>query len=82
MTLVPTNKSKEITTKYEELWSNIKDQISAITNNSDDYDEKYTKITFNSNDNFPLNKTLGPYNRRTIIVRAVMKITNITCKFF
>ena len=81
MTLVPTNKSKEITKKYEELWSNIKDQISTITNNSDDYDENYTKITFNSNDNFPLNKTLGPHKRRTIIVRAVMKITNITSKF-
>ena len=29
----------------------------SITKNSDDYDEKYMKIKFNSNDEFPLNKT-------------------------
>ena len=27
-----------------------------------DYDEKYAKIKFNSDDNFPSSKTLKPYN--------------------
>ena len=49
-TLVPTNKSKEIIIKYEKLWSKIRDLIRSITKNSDNYDEKYMKIKFNSND--------------------------------
>ena len=39
-TLVPINESKEIK-KYEELWIKIRDLIRSITNNADDYDEKY-----------------------------------------
>ena len=31
---------------YEELWSTIEDLISSITNNSDDFDERYLKIKF------------------------------------
>ena len=42
--------------KYEEMWSKSKDLIRSRTNNSDDYDEKYTKIKFNSDDDLPLNK--------------------------
>ena len=38
--LFPTDESKEVTNKYQELWSKIKDLISSITKNSDDYDEK------------------------------------------
>ena len=30
----------------------------SITKNSDDYDEKYMKINFNSDDELPLNKTI------------------------
>ena len=48
MTLVPTNESKEIMNKYGELWSKIRVLIRSLTNNSDDYDEKYMKIKFNS----------------------------------
>ena len=50
LTLVPTNKSKELIKKYEELWSKIRDLIRSIVKNSDDYDEKYMKIKFNSDD--------------------------------
>ena len=50
--LVPTNKSKE---KNEELWSKIKDLIRSITKKSDDCDEKYMRIQFNSDDELPLN---------------------------
>ena len=55
--LVPTNESKKIK-KYEELWRNTRDLIRSITKNSDDYDEKYMKIKFNSDDRLPLNKTI------------------------
>ena len=57
-TLVPANESKEIIKKYEELWSKIRDLIRSITKNSNDYDEKYMKIKFNSDDELPLNKTI------------------------
>ena len=42
--------------RYGELWSKIKDLIRSITENSEDYDEKYMKIKFNSDDKLPLNK--------------------------
>ena len=57
-TLVPTNESKEKIKKYEELWSKIKDLIRSITKNSGDYDKKYMKIKFNSDDKLLLNKTI------------------------
>ena len=70
LTLVPTNESKEIMKKYEELRNKMRDIIGSITNNSDDYDKKYVKIKFNSDDDLPLNKTLELYNM-IIVVRAV-----------
>ena len=35
---------------FEELWNIIRDLIRSISNNSDNYDEKYMKIKFNSDD--------------------------------
>ena len=35
-------------TKHEELWNKIRNSIRSITNNSDNYDEKYMKIRFNA----------------------------------
>ena len=64
--LVPTNENK---IKYEELWSKLRDLIRSITKNSDDYDEKYMKIKFNSDDKLPLNKMIEIPNM-TIVVRA------------
>ena len=58
LTLVPTNESKEKNKKYEELWNKIRDFIRSVTKNSDDYDEKYMKIKFHSDDKLPLNKTI------------------------
>ena len=40
--------------KYEELWIKIRDLIRSITKNLYDYDEKYMKIKFDSDDNWPL----------------------------
>ena len=33
LTLIPTNESKEIMKRYEELWSKLRDLIRSITNN-------------------------------------------------
>ena len=57
LALVPINESKQKIKKYEELWIKIRGLISSITKNSDDYDENYMKIKFNSDDELPLNKT-------------------------
>ena len=40
------------------MWIKIKDLIRSLTKNSDNYDEKYMKIKFNSDDELPLNKTI------------------------
>ena len=58
LTLVLTNKSKEKIEKYKELWSKVRDLIRSLTKNSDDYDEKYIIIKFNSDDELPLNKMI------------------------
>ena len=58
LTIDPTNESKEIINKYEKLWSKIRDLIMLITTNSNDYNKKYTKIKFNSDDELPLNKLI------------------------
>ena len=73
--LVPANERKEKTKKYEELWSKIKDLIRSITKNADDYDEKYMKMKFNSDDELPLNKTIE-IPTMTIVVRAVFHENN------
>ena len=67
--------------KYEELWNKIRDIISSITNNSDNYDEKYIKIKFNSDDDLPLNKTLEIRNM-IIVIRAVFLEDNKYCSYF
>ena len=74
-------KTKKYLKKYEELCTKIRDLISSITENSDNYEEKYMKIKFNSDDDFPLSKIIE-IRSMIIVVRAVfMKITNITQKF-
>ena len=75
LTLVPINENKEKIKKYEELWSKIRDLIRSITKNSDDYDEKYMKIKFNSDDELPLNKMIE-IPSMIIVVRAVFHKNN------
>ena len=70
LTLVTTNENKEKIKKYEELWSKVRDLIRLITRNLDDYDEKYMKIKFNSDDQLPLNKTIETPGM-IIVFRAV-----------
>ena len=75
LTLVPTNENKTKTKKKEELWIKIRDLIRSVTKNSDDYDEKYIKIKFNSDDELPLNKTIE-IPSMIIVVRAVFHENN------
>ena len=56
--------------KYEELWIRIRDLIRSVTKKSDDYDEKYIKIKFDSDDKVPLNKMIE-IPVMTIVVRAI-----------
>ena len=68
--LVPTNGSKGIMKKQEELWIKFRHLIRLITKNSDDYDEKYMKIKSNFDDELPLTKT-KEIHYMIIVVRAV-----------
>ena len=54
--LVSTDESKDMLKRYEELGKKFKDLIRSTANNSDNYDEKYLEIKFNSGDSLPLNK--------------------------
>ena len=51
--LVLTNESKDTRYKFEELWDKIKNLIRSITNNSGNFDEKYIKTKFHSDDDLP-----------------------------
>ena len=55
---VSTNERKGKIKKYERLWSKIRDLIREITKTSDNYDEKYKKIWFNSDVKLILNKMI------------------------
>ena len=63
------------------MLSKFKDLIRSITNNSENYDEKYMKIKFNSDDDLPVNEMLEFCN---IMLSDLffMKTTNISPKFF
>ena len=49
LTLILTDKSKE-------LWTKIRDIIRSKTNNSDNCDDRYIKISFDSDNNLPPRK--------------------------
>ena len=66
---------------FEELWIKIRDLIRSITEISDDYGEKYTKIIkFGSDDNLPLTKMIGT-PIVTIVVRAIFHENNNECLY-
>ena len=68
-------KAKKYFKKYEELWSKIRNLIRSITKNSDDYDEKYTKLKFDLDDDLPFNETKEIHDV-AIVVRAVFHENN------
>ena len=65
-------KKKKKVKKYEELWGKIRDLIGSRTKNSDDYDynQKYVKIKFDSDDELPLNKAIE-IPALTTVARAI-----------
>ena len=75
MPIVPTDENKDTLKIYGELSSKIRDLLISKTDNSDDYDEKYMKIKFNSDDDLPLNKTLEPHNV-LIVISSVFHESN------
>ena len=68
-------KNEKIKNNYEELWIKIKDFIRSITKNSDVYDEKYTKVEFDWDDELPLNKTIE-IRSMMILARVVFQENN------
>ena len=68
-------KAKRNLKKYGELWSKITDLIRSIIKNSDDYNKRYMKIKFTSDDKLPLNKTVE-ISIMTIVVRVVFLENN------
>ena len=81
LTLVPIDESKEKIKKYEELWIKIRNLIRSITKISDDYDEKYMKIKFNSDEKLPLNKTIKIPNMKIIVRATFPEMINVIRKF-
>ena len=65
---VPTDKRKD--THKKKLGNKIRDLIRSITDNLENYVEKYMKIKFNSDDGLPLKKTLELYHV-VIVARSV-----------
>ena len=61
--------------EYEELWSKIRDLIKSVTKNSSNYDKKYMKVKYNSDDKLNLNKTIE-IPSMIIVVRAVFHENN------
>ena len=57
------------------MWRKIRYLIRSITKNSDDYDDKYMKIKFNSDYQLPLNKTIE-FPNMVIIFKAVFEENN------
>ena len=55
-TLVSTDEHKDALKNYEELLNKIRGIIRSVTNISSDYDVKYMKIKFNSDDDLPLKR--------------------------
>ena len=71
LTLVSEDKIKN----HKELWIKIRDLIRSVSKKSEDYDEKYMRIKFDTDDKLPLNKTIK-LPIITTVVRAVFHENN------
>ena len=81
LTLVPTDESKDILKKYEELWNKTRGLIRSVTYSLDNYNEKYMKVKFNSDNDLPLKKTLELSNMIIAVNLFFMKARNTIHKF-
>ena len=68
-------KTKIYSKRYTELWDKIKYLIETTNGKIGDYDEKYMKFKFSSDDDSPLNKILSLHNM-TIVARSVFQKDN------
>ena len=75
LAVVPPVEWNDTLKKYEELWGKLRDFNRSMINNFDNYDEKYMKIKFNSDDDLPLKKTLK-FRNMIIVVRSVFHKDN------
>ena len=75
LTLVSTDKNKEVLTKYTERWDGIKNLIKKVNDKPAEYTKNFMKIKFKSDDNLPFNKTRKLHNL-TITVRSVFQEDN------
>ena len=55
--------------------------IKKINDKPGDYDEKYMKIKFNSDDNLPLNK-ISKIHNMTMVIRSVFQDVKYYCQSF
>ena len=67
---VPTDESKDKLKENEKILRKIKN---LINKDSDDFDKKYMKIKFSSDDDLPLKKTLEFYYIIIIIIIIIAK---------
>ena len=64
-------KTKKFQKKYEEVWEGVKKEIETINGGKKiEYGKDFLKISFESNDDLPLNKPIK-LRLLTIIVRSV-----------
>ena len=75
LAVVPPVEWNDTLKKYEELWGKFRYFNRSMINNFDNYDEKYMKIKFNSDDDLPLKKTLK-FRNMIIVVRSVFHKDN------
>ena len=64
-------KNKEVSKKYEEVWKGVKKEIETITGRKKvEYGKDFKTISFESNNDLPLNKPIKLHSL-TIIIRCV-----------
>ena len=66
------DKNKEVLIKYTKLRDWIKNSVGKVNNKLGENGKDFMNIKFNSDENFPLNKTLKLQNK-TLIIRSVFE---------
>ena len=72
LVFISTDENKELLKNYNDVFNGIRDKIRELNNNECDYEKDYSKIKFNSDDDFPLNKSLK-FRLMTITIRHVFE---------
>ena len=67
------NENKGFLKRYADIWDGIKNEIKAINSGEENnYGRDYTKIKFDTDDDFPLDKSLK-FHVMTIFIRSVFE---------